>query len=478
MYAFLRSGGFSPVRRRQLLFATATTAAIKTLIPTLCTTRTLTAPPTPTANITTIIRTACSRASNQHSESSFSESSSVQPSTNQEPSPRASTDPLAAAAPKAAGTSPGPAVSAPKPATSSENFCQMLSRYRSVSVLALPGFSNNPAEGFEEAAERRQYFIQNPGAGEELRTTFRLWDGPLFGIAHQDGQFVALEEGPAGEAATPVPEELAKGLSLDLDFLVGLAELTRNVHYDAYGSESLFNVIPIILEPRLDAWRRLAPAGEPQSSSHAAAGGSSSGDGDGGGSGGGGSGDWWLLEQALATPLSWEEVAASLRIPPGLAELAMPPLRFDSKEAFLSFMVEKHVSKLDGGELLDTKWIAAQSEPSVNPPASPATSAAAPAAASAAAGLQLQPEDIFRHKDPVTELPPPQQQQEQQLLHQNPEAMLLAARDLADAVMFPFVLEVMVGSEALGWNPIPLLWLGRSRRSGAILGLMTAVVWT
>ncbi|GLI64694.1 hypothetical protein VaNZ11_008049 [Volvox africanus] len=461
----LHFGRFSSVRRGQLLFASTTTATIKTLVPTFCTTRQLTAPPTPTANLTTNIRTACSCPSDQHPASSFSESSSVQPSATPDSSPKVSTSPLAAAAPKAAARSPGPAGSAPKPAPSNTNFCQMLSRYRSVSVLALPGFYNNPAQGFEENREWCQECIRKAGSGEILRTAFRLWDGPLFGIAHQDGQFAALEEGPAGEAVTPVPEGLAKGLSLDLDFLVGLAELTRNLQYNAYSSESDYNVIPIILEPRLDASRRLAPAGEPQSSSHAAASGSGGGNG-GGGDGGGGC--WWSLEQALATPLSWEEVAASLGVPWNLAEVAVPPVRFDSKEAFLSHIVKKHVSHMDGGEFLDR--IAAQNESRVNLPGSPA--------ASAASRLLLQPEEIWRQIGLGTELPPPLPPQQQQEQQRNPETMLLAVREFADVVTFPVVLEVVVGSDELGWNPIPLLWLGRSRRSGAILGLMTAVVWT
>jgi hypothetical protein len=47
----------------------------------------------------------------------------------------------------------------------------------------------------------------------------------------------------------------------------------------------------------------------------------------------------------------------------------------------------------------------------------------------------------------------------------------------AGAVRFP-VLQLMLGGERLGYNPIPLLWLGRSRSSGALVGLITAVVWT
>lgn len=48
----------------------------------------------------------------------------------------------------------------------------------------------------------------------------------------------------------------------------------------------------------------------------------------------------------------------------------------------------------------------------------------------------------------------------------------------SSAAQQPAVMQVFLGLDVLGWNPIPLMWLGRSRRSGAILGLMTAVVWT
>ncbi|GIM00376.1 hypothetical protein Vretimale_5159 [Volvox reticuliferus] len=487
MYKFLNSGGLSSFCRGQPLFTTTrTAAAIKTLVPTLCIIRPLAKPPTPKTYLTALIRTACSRPSKDHPASSFSKSSATQPSTTPNPSPQALADPAAGAAPKAARIPPTAAVPAPKPSPSNSNLGQMLSRYRSMSVLTLPGFYNNPVQRFEEAAEQRQCLLQEragawagagTGGGEQLRTALRLWNGPLLGIAHQAGQFAALEEGPMGEAAAPVPEELAKGLSLDLDSLVSLAELTRNVLYSAYGSESDFNVIPIILEPRLDACRRLAPAGRPQSTSQSAAGASSS------SSGGGGC--CWSLEEALATPLSWEEVAASLGVPWELAEQTVPPVRFDSEEAFLSYMFEKHISKLDGGELLDTRT--AQTDPWVDPlaTATAAPAASPTAAASASPRLQLQPQVISRQTGLTTEPPPPPQQLQQlQQQQRGPEvmapaaAMLSAAREFANMVAFPAVLQVVVGSETLGWNPIPLLWLGRSRRSGVILGLMTAVVWT
>ncbi|GLC34781.1 hypothetical protein PLESTM_000239300 [Pleodorina starrii] len=364
----------------------------------------------------------------------------------------------------------------------------MLSRYRSVSVVAAPEAYNNPVQRFEEAAEHRRWLLAtragDVGLGA-LRTALRLWDGPLAGIAHQEGQFVALEEGPAGEDAALPPEGLAQALSLDLELLLGLAELTSDVLYGAYGSESDFNVVPIILEPQLDAAgaTQLAVSSaaatavtaqpstvqpsnyrytEPPLSESAVLTAPGSGPvecGSGGGAGGG-RGGWWSLAEAVATPLTWEEVAASLGVASELAADMQPPQRFETKEAFLSHMIQKHISKLEGGEEL-AEVAAPPPAASDDPWVTRSTPAAAGTATTAAGDEDLE-----------------QRQQQRRRAVSAAAALAAAVRQLSGAVVFPAALQVTLGSEALGWNPVPLLWVGRSRRSGAILGLLTAVVWT
>ncbi len=56
-------------------------------------------------------------------------------------------------------------------------------------------------------------------------------------------------------------------------------------------------------------------------------------------------------------------------------------------------------------------------------------------------------------------------------------AFARCCKKLGDMVSFP-VVEVVLGSDDVGYNPIPVVWVGRSRRSGCIVGLTSAVVWT
>ncbi|GLC64755.1 hypothetical protein PLESTF_000203900 [Pleodorina starrii] len=379
----------------------------------------------------------------------------------------------------------------------------MLSRYRSVSVVAAPEAYNNPVQRFEEAAEHRRWLLAtragDVGLGA-LRTALRLWDGPLAGIAHQEGQFVALEEGPAGEDAALPPEGLAQALSLDLELLLGLAELTSDVVIDSEGESA---VVPIILEPRLDAAGATQSAvssaaataiaaqpstvqpsnyTEPQLSESAVltAPGSGPVESGSGGGAGGGDGGWWSLAEAVATPLTWEEVAASLGVASELAAEMKPPTRFETKEAFLSHMLEQHVSILLEGR---ADWLAeaeakamaaamveaAPDDPWVTrstPAAAAAAAAAGAAAAAAAAGAATTAagdEDL---------------EQRQRRAVSEAAALAAAVRQLSGAVVFPAALEVTLWSNALGWNPVLLMWVGRSRRSGAILGLLTTMIWT
>ncbi|EFJ45345.1 hypothetical protein VOLCADRAFT_94475 [Volvox carteri f. nagariensis] len=363
--------------------------------------------------------------------------------------------------------------------------------------MSLPGYSNNPVERFEEEAEHRRWLLQErTGGPDNLRTALRLWDGPL------DGQFLALEEGPeAAEAVQAPPRDLAQGLAQDLDLLLGLAELTRQVLYGGYGSESDFNVVPIILEPRLTE----APPSEPslltsgvtsllqpplQETSATAAvlqemantrgagwDGSSS------GRSSGNSDGWWSLEAAMATPLSWKEVAASLGLVPELASRVVPPQHFDSQEAFLSHVMLKHISKLEGGEeeglnMEEDAAAAAEergapTEPRVILPpkgakvaAAPAGPAAIPAAAAAAScsDSALQPGE--GREVAGTGIEHHQQQQQPT----GAAAMAAAMRALSEAVVFPGgLLQVVLGSEELGWNPIPLLWLSSAQRAGPLI---------
>lgn len=52
-----------------------------------------------------------------------------------------------------------------------------------------------------------------------------------------------------------------------------------------------------------------------------------------------------------------------------------------------------------------------------------------------------------------------------------------AVRLVAARVRYP-VIELLLGGEALPYNPIPLVWVGRSTASSNLLGLLTAVIWT
>ncbi|KAG2484390.1 hypothetical protein HYH03_016805 [Edaphochlamys debaryana] len=326
----------------------------------------------------------------------------------------------------------------------------MLARYRSPSGLDLPRGSRarrtgNPIHQFADVVEeqRRRNEAAAPasglaglslaeaaeaaatapaaggGAGEEpLGSELLLWDGPLAGVAHQAGQFAVLREGPGAEP----PAELAEALAADLDLLAALADTTQDIMFDAGGSESDYAVVPIILEPR--------PQHAQQQQPGAAACGAGAGP-------GAGAGVWWSPREVSAVPLTWAEVAASLRIAPELAARMQAPEELATPEAFWSRMVDKYISRLGGGEELQEELLQ-----------------------QGMAGPRRAPEG----QGPGGET-------------SSAAAMAAAVRALGGAVSSP-VLQVMLGSEALRWNPIPLAWVGRSKRSGAILGLITAVVWT
>ncbi|GFR47942.1 hypothetical protein Agub_g9745, partial [Astrephomene gubernaculifera] len=208
----------------------------------------------------------------------------------------------------------------------------MLSRYRSPSGVdyprGLPAARLNNPTSFNEA-------IRDFPEKDLIRTELRMWDGALAGVVHQAGQFPALQEGPeAGEVPQP-PGELAQALSEDLELLAALASTTQQVSYDAFGSESEFAVLPIVLEPRLQA--------------AAAAAGTAAGE-LGEESSGGGGGGWWSLAEATAAPLTWAEVVGSLGVAPQLAARFQPPLELGSREDFLSHMHERHIRRLAGSD--------------------------------------------------------------------------------------------------------------------------------
>ncbi|KAG2433838.1 hypothetical protein HXX76_008194 [Chlamydomonas incerta] len=406
----------------------------------------------------------------------------------------------------------------------------LLSRYRSTAGLSLPRASpaavvrtGNPVQEWDEAAcyrvERLADFMatQGPatqapggstgteGAERLLRTSFWVWDGPLAGIAHvvydahaftQEGQFEALDEGPAGEAAarSPPPDDLAEALAADLEALLAAARAARHVVYDIGGSESDFGLLPLILEP---ARHGGGGGGGGGSSCQAAQAGTAPG----AEAGGGG---WWSAAEAVAAPLTWGEVAASLGVaaPELVAALAPPPRNvFHDRETFWSswsyhtphnrHMWERHISPLGGGATREGaggggEEGAGPPPPLDSPAAVEASAAAAAAAGGGGAASDAAPSPAAAMADAVRRfldaVQLPSSSGAAAVAGGGPSAGAEAAggsgSSSSGAQQEAAVLQVFLGSEALGWNPIPLLWLGRSRRSGAILGLMTAVVWT
>ncbi|KAG2446441.1 hypothetical protein HYH02_008433 [Chlamydomonas schloesseri] len=398
----------------------------------------------------------------------------------------------------------------------------LLSRYRSAAGLSPPRASpaavartGNPVQEWDSAAEYRAERLadfvaarraapQGPSGGSAmgassqeaprhpLRTSFRVWDGPLAGIAHVEGQFSALDEGPAGDAVaqSPPPDDLAEALATDLEALAAAAQPARHVVYDISGSESDYGLLPIILEPRV-----ACSSSSGSSDTGAAGAGSSSavravGQGiiaDARTPGRAGGCGWWSLAEAAGAPLTWAEVAESLGVAaPELVAALAPPTKnvFHDREAFWRHMWERHISPLDGGTSREGAGGSGGGDEGAVQPPPLASIAAVEASAAAAAGGNVN-------------------QGASGAVPSSAAAMADVVRRFIDAVQWPgdgtgagagsaagggggaggpqqaaAVLQVHLGSEALGWNPIPLLWLGRSRRSGAILGLMTAVVWT
>lgn len=155
----------------------------------------------------------------------------------------------------------------------------------------------------------------------------------------------------------------------------------------------------------------------------------------------------------------------------------MPPRR--------SFITEKHIAKLEGGEAVLPRQH--HDTPPSDPRVSSTTHKNAEVVTGGLIGMQADemPMDYsFRY------LHEPQvpkhlkeggggvQQEGRPPLSLPAVALMTAFEELANAIVFPEVMQIVVGSDSISWNPVPLLWLGRSRRSGAILGLLTAVVWT
>ncbi|PNW76157.1 hypothetical protein CHLRE_12g545550v5 [Chlamydomonas reinhardtii] len=390
----------------------------------------------------------------------------------------------------------------------------LLSRYRSAAGVSLPRAcpavvtrTGNPVQEWDAAAEYRAGcladFVATRGAAPQepggrstgtdtaaaerlLRTSFRVWDGPLAGIAHVEGQFKALYEGPKGEEAaaqSPPTDDLAEALAADLEALLAAARAARHVVYDISGSESDFGLLPLILEPRRSSGRGSSskePCGTGSSS-----GGAGLHEGvEGTARGTEAEGAWWSVAEAVAAPLTWGEVAASLGVlAPELVVALAPPEQnvFHDRETFWRHMWERHISRLGGGAAREGDGGGGEGVPCPPPPldslaAVDASSASAAAASGASGGGDASgaaPSSAAAMADAVrcfldaVQLPS--------------AAAATAGGDgggCSSAAQQPAVMQVFLGLDVLGWNPIPLMWLGRSRRSGAILGLMTAVVWT
>lgn len=312
----------------------------------------------------------------------------------------------------------------------------MLARWRSPSQLELPKGTGshrtapNAVLQFAEAYEWTEKWLKDAGFSiADLPLRLRLWDGPLAGIVHQEGQFAVLQEGPAGEGPAAVAhgltEEQQQALSLDLEDLAVLAQAARPVLYSAMGSESEFALMPLLLEP------------VPAAASGTAAGGDA----------GVAESLGGRLGAALGRGVTAEEVIASVGISGQLAATFPKPVVLDSKEAFIRHMTAKHIWLADSDDEQEEAVAAALKELDINTDDS--NGAATPA----------DPNDIHA------------------VLRCSKAAFARCCRKLVDMVSFP-VVEVVLGSEDVGYNPIPVVWVGRSRRSGCIVGLTSAIVWT
>lgn len=135
-------------------------------------------------------------------------------------------------------------------------------------------------------------------------------------------------------STTHVPHE--KALAADLEALLAAARAARHVVYDISGSESDFGLLPLILEPRRSSGRGSSskePCGTGSSS-----GGAGLHEGvEGTARGTEAEGAWWSVAEAVAAPLTWGEVAASLGVlAPELVVALAPPEQnvFHDRETF------------------------------------------------------------------------------------------------------------------------------------------------
>lgn len=74
---------------------------------------------------------------------------------------------------------------------------------------------------------------------------FDVWEGALNGIVHVKGQFAYLTD---GSKQSELPKAPSEGLAEDLRLLQSLHDRTKELFYDALGSESEYEIMPLIVE--------------------------------------------------------------------------------------------------------------------------------------------------------------------------------------------------------------------------------------